>query len=492
MQTMFIRTAKIFSLVIFIFLNSVILAVEPPDPVIKDQHLFDPKRPLSRELELSVTDGFKLAAVGDCIISRPLYQYTQTDERFSKAIQILQESDATVGNLETTILDLSNFKGYPYSWDGDWTLLSEPGVAKDLATMGFDLFSRANNHVMDWGLDGLRETTQWLDQTNLIHAGAGENEALARAAHYFDSKKGRIGIVSMASSFRPTTNALPAQGASPGRPGINGLNVKRVTIVTPEMMSSLSKIYQQVYPNKKDPSPNKARLSLFENEFEVGKSFGYHYEMDQEDLAAILKNIRSGKQHSDFLIATIHSHETLNTETPEKPADFLHDLARASIDAGADIFLVTGHHHLGPIELYKGKPIFYGLGNFFWSDIQEPLPHDLYQANADLLKKAFQHPDQITAADLTNVLNAQAFANDLTFQTMIAQSSFANGTASEIVLYPIDLGYGEKLTKSGIPRLADSNKASEILDRLKAISQPYGTNIEIQNNTGVIRISKNP
>jgi poly-gamma-glutamate capsule biosynthesis protein CapA/YwtB (metallophosphatase superfamily) len=485
---MYTRTSKVLAVILFLFLDSLILAIESPDPVIKDQQLFDPKRPLSRELEMSVADGFKLAAVGDCIISRPLSSYMQTDESFSKVIQILQESDATVGNLETTIIELSKFKGYPYSWDGDWTLMSEPQVAKDLSTMGFDLFSRANNHVMDWGIEGMRETSQWLDESNLIHAGAGENEALARAAHYFDSKKGRIGIVSMASSFRPTTDALPAQGTSPGRPGINGLNVKRITVVTPEMMSSFSKIYQQVYPHKKKTSTEK--LSLFDNEFEVGKSFGYRYEMDQQNLAAILKSIRSGKQHSDFLIATIHSHETLNASSPEQPADFLKDLARASIDAGADVFMVTGIHHLGPIELYKGKPIFYGLGNFFWSDIQEPLPHDLYQGNADLIGKAFQHPDRITDADLTNVMNAKAFANDLTFQTMIVQSTFSNGTTSEIVLYPVDLGYGEKLTKSGIPRLADSKKALEILNRLKTISSPYGTNIEIQNNTGFIRLSK--
>jgi poly-gamma-glutamate capsule biosynthesis protein CapA/YwtB (metallophosphatase superfamily) len=485
---MYTRTSKLLAVALFVLLNSMILAIEPPDPVIKDQQLFDPKRPLSRELEMSVADGFKLAAVGDCIISRPLSSFMQSDETFSKAIQILQESDATVGNLETTILELGNFKGYPYSWDGDWTLLSEPQVAKDLAIMGFDLFSRSNNHVMDWGIEGMRETSQWLDQANLIHAGAGENEAQARAAHYFDSKKGRIGIVSMASSFRPTTDALPPQGTSPGRPGINALNVKRITVVTPEMMSSLTKIYQQIYPDKNGKATDK--LNLFDNEIEVGKSFGYRHEMDQQDLAAILKSIRSGKQHSDFLIATIHSHETLNASTPEQPADFLKDLARASIDAGADVFIVTGIHHLGPIELYKGKPIFYGLGNFFWSDIQEALPHDLYQGNADLIGKAFKHPDQITDADLTNVMNARAFANDLTFQTMIAQSTFANGSASEIVLYPIDLGYGEKLTKSGIPRLADSKKASEILNRLKTISSPYGTNIEIQNNTGVIKLSK--
>jgi poly-gamma-glutamate synthesis protein (capsule biosynthesis protein) len=469
-------------------MNALLFATEPSDPTIKDQKLFDPKRPLSRELEMSVADGFKLTAVGDCIISRPLSQSMERDESFAKAIQILRDSDAAVGNLETTIVDINQFKGYPYSWDGDWTLLSEPQVAKDLATMGFDLFSRANNHAMDWGIEGMRETSRWLDDVGLIHAGSGENEGLARAARYFESKKGRIAIVSMASSFRPTTDALSTLGAAPGRPGVNALKVKKITIVTSEMMTSLNKFYQTVNP--KEEVNKQSKLSLFGNEFEAGKSFGYRYEMNPNDLAAIMRNIRSGKQNADFLIATIHSHETTDDSFPQQPAGFLKDLARASIDAGADIFLVTGHHHLGPIEIYKNKPIFYGLGNFFWGDIQEPLPADLHERNLEIMREAFQHVDRTTDADLTNVLNARAFANELTFQTMIAESTFSKGTATEIVLHPVDLGYGRKLTDSGTPRLATPEQATAILKRLQKISEPFGTTIEIQNNRGIIR-SKN-
>ena len=42
------------------------------DPVVKDPTRFDPRRPIERELETSVRDGFALTAVGDCIITRPL------------------------------------------------------------------------------------------------------------------------------------------------------------------------------------------------------------------------------------------------------------------------------------------------------------------------------------------------------------------------------------------------------------------------------------
>ncbi len=476
-------------ILVLLAISAVVCATEPSDPTIKNKNLFDAKRPLSRELEMSVKDDFKLSAVGDCIISRPLSQYFETDEQFARVVQILRQSDAAVGNLETTIVDMIQFKGSPYSWDGDWTLMSEPQVAKDLAEMGFDLFSRANNHAMDWGVEGMRETSRWLDQTGLIHAGAGENEGLARSAHYFETKKGRIAIVSMASSFRPTTDALSSYGASPGRPGLNALKLKKIVVATPDMLTALNKIHQTIHP--KAQTNKKENLRLFGNEFEVGESFGYRYEMNPNDLAAILKNIRSGKQHSDFLIATIHSHETTDDNSPEQPADFLKDLAKASIDAGADVFMVTGHHHLGPIEIYRNRPIFYGLGNFFWSDIQEPLPAELHEMNSKLIKEAFENPDRTTDADLTNVLNARAFANELTFQTIIAESTFSKGMIREIVLHPVDLGYGRKLTESGTPRMAAPDQAMTILKRLQNISEPYGTTIEIENNLGVIR-SKTP
>ena len=68
------------------------------------------------------------------------------------------------------------------------------------------------------------------------------------------------------------------------------------------------------------------------------------YEMNPIDLAEILRGIRLGKQHSDLLIATIHSHDTgLGCE---EPGDFLPALAHAAIDAGAGAFI--GHGRAPP------------------------------------------------------------------------------------------------------------------------------------------------
>ena len=472
--------------VLFLLAAVCLNAQDIADPVVKSKQMFDPKRPLERELQTSVADGFTLAAVGDCIISRPLSQYAERDPNFASTVKILKQSDATYGNLETTIFDMREFKGYPTSWEGDWTLVSEPTVAKDLADMGFDLFSRANNHSLDWGLEGMRETTRLLDQTGLVHAGAGESEGSARAAQFFESGKGRIAIVSMTSAFRDTANALPPHGSTPGRPGVNGLNVRKITVVPKEMMQQLIAMRNSISgPQAGTPAPQEP-LSLFGQQFEIGTSFHYRYEMNPDDLAAILRSIRQGKQNSDFLIATIHSHETLNEDAVETPAQFLTELAHAAIDAGADEFAVTGIHHLSGVEIYKGRPIFYGLGNFFWSDVVDFLPADIYSRNKTKLAEAFQHPEKATDADLTALLNASGFNNDRTFQSMIAESRFDHGALAEIRLYPIDLGYGRKLPESGIPRMASPQKAAEILAWLQKASAQYGTKIAIENNIGII------
>src|SRR5438093_914543 len=204
--------------------------------------LFDPRRPPGRELETSVADGFTLAAVGDCIISRPLAPALPRDASFASVVKILRDADAAFGNFETSAIDIREFKGSPHAWSGDWALLAQPEAARDLKALGFDILARANNHALDWGLEGMRETDRRLDEAGLVHAGTGEHRGAARAARYLETEKGRIGIVSMASTFPEFAEALPPRGQAPGRPGVNALKTTRLTFVTPAMMRALATI----------------------------------------------------------------------------------------------------------------------------------------------------------------------------------------------------------------------------------------------------------
>jgi poly-gamma-glutamate capsule biosynthesis protein CapA/YwtB (metallophosphatase superfamily) len=457
------------------------------------QSYFDPRRPPEHELEMSVEDGFTLAAVGDCIMSRPLSQMIARDPAFAAIAKIVHDADAAFGNFEITAFDLRGFKGYPGGAGDDWSMVATPDVPRDLKAIGFDLVSRANNHALDWGLEGMRETGRLLDEAGLVHAGAGETRGEARAAGYLETASGRIGLVSVASTFRDMNSALPPHGAAPGRPGISTLRTSRTTLVTQEMFESLRSLDQAMKapgkecyrPSREERSRPPRELRLFDTPFRIADRPGYHYEMNPIDLAEILKSVRLGKQHSDFLIFTIHAHETgLGCH---EPGDFLPVLAHAVIDAGADIFIGHGEHRLMPVEIYKGRAIFYSLANFFWSDMMEPDPADVYETNQATLAAAVPDPSAATDADLNAILNADGFDDEEVFQNVLAVSRYEKGRLSEVRLQPFDLGYGRKLTKSGVPRLPTPAVARSILARLQRISRPFGTTIAIEQNVGVIR-----
>jgi len=443
-----------------------------------------------------VADGFTLAAVGDLIYSEPLSGLQ--DERFKAVLSLLRSTDATFGNLENTLVDLGNFSGYPQAEYGGAHLIGSPAVAKDMRNMGFSLVSRANNPATDWGIEGMCATDQAADEAGLVHAGTGYNRAAARAAHYLQTAKGRVALVSMTSSATPISMASNPLGSAPGRPGVSALRVKPYMIVSPEMMQSLRKIHdalpraaleaeaqekRALAPEGNEKGEKPGELRLFGANYRVGdKAVRFAFDMNDSDLREILKGIRQGKQNSDFLIATIHAHEPDNWS--EEPADFLPKLAHAAIDAGADIFIGHGPHRLRAIEIYQGKPIFYSLGNFFFQvATQELVPAELY----DMLKG---DPNALTENEIMVKLLKSWFDAPLWYQSVIAVSRFEHGQIAEVRLYPVDLGLTASNVNQGIPRVATPAVAKNILEELQRLSKPYGTTIAIEGGVGIIRLRK--
>lgn len=470
----------------------------PGDPVARDAAMFDPKRPMEAEMQANVPDGFAVAAVGDIITSRALMQYADRLPAFKAVVDILNGTNAAYGNLETTIFDPRTFKGAPYSNDGDWTVSALPDVATDLKAMGLAIVSRANNHAQDWGLEGMRETSRWLDEAGISHAGAGETHGLARAPHYYESAAGRVALVSLASTFRPTSESLPAAGATPGRPGISALHLDEVVHVTPSTALALAGARCAMHGEACDETPESGEL--FGTRYQLAEQHSHEYTMDPYDIAEIHRNIRAAQQNADFVIVSIHAHECSigcdDDNAPRGPGNFLKQLARDAIDSGADMFVTTGNHNLGPVEIYDSpergfRPIFYGLGNFIWSDVQEYLPYDLFRRNRDTLSRYWEHTDKATEYDLSAPLNVEFFAHDYTFQSVIAEVRFENNQLAEIVLHPIEMGYGKPLTESGIPRLVtDGPAAMEILNQVTEQTTLFGLpdlNVRYSKSTAIIR-----
>ena len=120
--------------------------------------------------------------------------------------------------------------------------------------------------------------------------------------------------------------------------------------------------------------------------------------------------------------------ETDDLDTNPSIADFLPVLAKAAIDAGADAFLGTGVHVLRGIEIYKGRPIFYGLGEFF------------------------RQMDVVGLSGMGAAAAATRTARRSSTRAIVAVSRFERGTLAEIRLHPLELTDDVRMAHRGIPR----------------------------------------
>jgi poly-gamma-glutamate synthesis protein (capsule biosynthesis protein) len=291
-----------------------------------------------------------------------------------------------------------------------------------------------------------------------------------------------------ASNFGPSytrTEATERVGNLGGAPGVNPLHLTRYQIVTPDELARLKDLAHAAY-GAETPA-GTTRLRYYDEWFQAGTEVGsVRYEISRQDEDNILESVRNGKIASDFMIVSIHAHQTtrflpqgvsagpsgippikegLEHDTP----DFLVKLAHDSIDNGADMFVVHGPHTLRGVEIYKGKPVFYGLSNFvFQFGLQLGPGYDI---------KA-------------NEKNMAALENDASQEAVLATCHFEGGRLAEIRLYPADLGGPRRpVSQMGIPLTPSPQEARRILEALQEYSRAFGTRIAIENNVGVIRVA---
>ncbi len=87
-----------------------------------------------------------------------------------------------------------------------------------------------------------------------------------------------------------------------------------------------------------------------------------NYVARTNDLKRLKQQIESLKTKSDFIVVTMHS----GTEYTRNPNEDQSTFAHTAIDAGADIVIGAHPHWIQTFEQYKGKYIFYSLGNFIF------------------------------------------------------------------------------------------------------------------------------
>lgn len=434
-------------------------------------------RTVEGETVTKIPGSFTVAAVGDILMPQPL---DRSDPGFRAIMDRVRQADVGFGNLESALID---FAHHPGPFAGTMGPLATGDAVK---AMGFDLVNTATNHTFDGGLAGMLSTNEHLDSLGIVHAGTGRDLQEARAARFLETPTGRVGLIGIFSvddvSFVgprfAKTEATYRNGFIGGAPGVNALHLTNYHVVTTEELAALKTVALNAYGVRPgdSPAPREGvpeRFKFFDEWYEAGAESGaLHYDMNPDDERDILRAVRNGKIYSDFLIVTIHAHQA--TEYREQGAggtdhdtpDFLVRLAHGSIDAGADMFVGHGVHALHGIEIYKGRPIFYGLSNFI-----------------------FQTGLGIGRNDDVMANNQAAMEADASQDGLLTTTRFENGRLAEVRLYPVELGGTQRpISQMGVPTTPTPAEAERILRDLQRFSEPFGTRIAIENGVGVIRI----
>lgn len=417
------------------------------------------------------------ALTGDAIINRRIstFRAPGVDDMYG----VIRQADVAFTNFETLIHDFT----IPGAQQSGGTYMGSPRfITDELAWAGFDLLGLANNHVNDYGVDGMRSTVAALAKTNFVYAGVGENLALARKPGYLDTPKGRVALISTSSSFPPPIAAGAQRKDMPGRPGLNPLR-HTVTYTVPQAT------YDTLTALRGPPRSNMGvsdgdKLVFGGAEYVVGDEIKISTKANPSDIAELQASVRDADQQSDWVVVSIHAHEAASPKDQWMPAEFVVEFAHAMIDAGADMVVGHGPHILRGIEVYKGKPIFYSLANFiFENDLVDLQPADNYEKTG--LSNDSLPSDYFTTRSKNDTIGFPA--NRKYWQSVIPQVVYDNErTLLEIRLHPVSLGFGQPRSKRGQPYPAPAAEADQIFKDLSEVSAPFNTTITYKNGVGTV------
>ncbi|MCP4710717.1 MAG: CapA family protein, partial [Planctomycetes bacterium] len=162
---------------------------------------------------------------GDAIITQPWSE--REEPEFLKLVEAIRGVDAAIVNLEMLIHD---FEGYAQADSGGTYMGARPVIAKELAWAGFDVCGNANNHTFDYGSIGVLKTVEHVTEAGMLIAGSGKDLQTARAPVIYTSAKGKVALVSCASTFTAYGKASRSRPDIHGRPGLNPLTLTTETV----------------------------------------------------------------------------------------------------------------------------------------------------------------------------------------------------------------------------------------------------------------------
>lgn len=422
----------------------------------------------------------KFTATGDFLIHNGIpAQHPGVDAIAS----YIREADVRMTNLETTITAKPCYTNAYYC---DTLLTTDPAKLDEVKRFGIEVCGCANNHSTDFGPDGLMETIHWLDEAGLKHCGTGSDLREASAPATVNTAEGSVALFSHACVNRKNESGRAGieHDGIPGRPGVNALRRIEESLVTKEEMAFIRDLAKRTMVNAQEDLEkaygvgelDDGTFSYGMQKFVLAEKTGKNTRCNETDMARAENAIRDAKLYHRYAVSMVHSHQ-FKALREDEPDYYLEEFAHRCIDAGSDAVVCTGNHLLKGIEIYKDRPVFYGLGNFIFQteyvsrtsgDMMEMLGFPLSLTGAEVSRRRVEKG------------SASMERNQVFFLSVVPQWTITDGKLTDITLLPVELGLKEPWGLKGLP----SPCAPEmVFEHLQEVCAPMGTKLAIDGGT---------
>jgi poly-gamma-glutamate capsule biosynthesis protein CapA/YwtB (metallophosphatase superfamily) len=243
---------------------------------------------------------------------------------FGRVREMFEAADLRFSNLECCLYTPPG--GHSVENEG---FFADPAVAgESLVSAGIDAVGLANN--VNYGDAAITASIAQLDRLGIAHCGAGANRAAARRPAIVQRNGLRVGFLQRSSVYWPTNHE-----ATERTPGIAVIRAHTAYQVP------MHKVRPEIPPlNRPGIPPTVVTWA------------------DQQYLRWLVEDIAALRAEADFVVVSCH------WGLWKDVLSYMSEIAHAAIDAGADVVVGHGPHHFLPVEVYRDKPIFYGLGSF--------------------------------------------------------------------------------------------------------------------------------
>ena len=371
------------------------------------------------DLTVPGQEEIALTAVGDALWIRSLSQIQ--DRRMQAIFDVMRSADVAFLNAEEALVS----SGYPQP---KTLVKADLSIVNEYAWAGIDVVAAANNHFMDYGVDGMEMAFRTLDEKQIQYTGAGRNLEASLKPAIIQAKNVRVAFLAFMAS--PNMGPQLAPPAGPGEPGIAPIRGAEIRLPDGEVVRSPW----------------------------------------AQDLKNMEEAIRAAKSNADFVAVSYHFHWG---ERDQIDATGKQLIAHAAIDSGADLILGHGPHVLNGIEIYRGKPIVYSMGHFIYHPTVS-----MYELFPETIAMVERFSDSLEAGD--------QFAESVVVRVIIG----SGGKIRRLELLPVQLSWNSN-GNYGDPYFALEAMGARIIERLRTLSAPFGTQISRESWYAVVDVDGN-